>query len=478
MKRSQSVDKITAIVFVSVLVVISIIASILSVSTGHSNNSDNSENANEMYLGVGQVYTYPVKNKLVRTKSYNEDIVTIDNKGLITAVAKGEGEVKVGSKKIKVIVSDAPEGVELNEEEITLGIGESYEEIAKVSNNENLKFFTYVSSDENIAKVDSKGNVTAIAEGTATITVSTYNGFHDECIVTVKKAPESVAFKYDKEEVYEGASIVPALQFSDDSASMNNTFASDNDAVVTVDKDGKIIAVAEGTANITATTFNGKTAICSVTVSSKPSYIRTDLDPSKPMIAFTFDDGPNASSTNIVLDTLEANGASATFFMVGARTASSANADCVKRMVSMGCQLGNHTYDHSRYGKDVTAEDISKCTDAIYNITGLKPTAFRPTGGALSDLIKENANAPIYIWSVDTLDWKHRDTERIYNTVMNNAKDGDIVLMHDIYSTTAAAVERLVPELVSKGYQIVNVAELAYYHGVEPQNGTVYYSFG
>lgn len=473
MKRSKIVDKITAIVFVSVLAVISIIAVVLSFTVGNSNDA----NVNDIYLGVGQVYTYPVKNKLTITKSYNEDIVTIDKKGDITAVAKGEGEIKVGSKKIKVIVSDAPEGVELNEEELILGIGESYEEIAKVPNNENFKFFTYASSDENIVKIDDNGNLTAVAEGVATITVSTYNDFHDECTVTVKKAPESVAFKYDKEELFEGASLVPVLEFSENSTSMNNTFASDNDKVVTVDKDGNITAVAEGTATITVTTFNGKTATCTVVVSSKPSYIRTDLDKSKPMIAFTFDDGPNASSTNIVLDTLQKNGASATFFMVGARTKSSANADCVKRMVSMGCQLGNHTYDHTHYGKEVTVEDISKCSDAIYDITGLKPTAFRPTGGAISDLIKENANAPIYIWSVDTLDWKHRDTDRIYKTVMNNVKDGDIVLMHDIYSTTAAAVERLVPELVSQGYQIVNVAELAYYHGIEPQNGNIYYSF-
>lgn len=469
MYRSKSVNKITAIVFVAVLVVISVVAICVSAFSGSDSN------VNDIYLGVGQVYTYPVKNKLTRTKSYDKDVITIEKGGEITAIAKGEGTVKIGSKKIKVVVSDAPDGVEMNEKKLMLGIGESYEEIAKVPNNENFKFFTYESSDDNIAKVDSNGKITAEGEGTATITVSTYNGFKDECSVVVKNAPESVEFKYDKEEVYEGATIKPALKYSENSTSKNNTFKSDNEDVVKVDENGKIVAVAEGTANITVTTFNGKTATCEVKVSSKPSYIRTNLDKSKPMVAFTFDDGPNASTTNRVLDVLEANGSSATFFMVGKRTEAKANAEAVKRMVSLGCQLGNHTYDHERYGKQVTVEDISKCTDAIYNASGHKPTAFRPTGGALSDLIRENANAPIYIWNVDTQDWKYRDSNRIYNTIMNNVKDGDIVLMHDIYGTTAEAVERVIPELVAKGYQIVNVAELAYYHGIEPENGVVYH---
>lgn len=470
MYRTKSVSKITAIVFVAVLAVISVIAIVINWSSGKTIDVD------DINLGVGQVYNVTIKHKLTSTKSYDKDIVTIDKDGAVTAVAKGETVIKIGSKKIKVIVSDAPEGIELNEKEITLGVGESYEEIAKVPNNDKLKFFTYISSNSDVATVDNNGKITAVKEGKSTVTVETYNGFKDNCVVNVGQAPESVAFKYDKEEVLAGASITPVLKYSNNGASMHNSFESDNEEVVKVEKDGKITAVAEGTANITVTTFNGKKATCAIKVSSKPSYIRTNLDPSKPMIAFTFDDGPNASSTNIVLDTLEANNSSATFFMVGERVHPAANAEAVKRMVSMGCQLGNHTYDHKHYGKNVTLEDISKCTDAIYNLTGSKPTAFRPTGGALNDFIKQNANNPIYIWSVDTEDWKYRDSDRIYNVIMKNAKDGDIVLMHDIYSTTAAAVQRVVPELVKRGYQIVNVAELSYYRGVEPQNGTVYHS--
>ena len=99
------------------------------------------------------------------------------------------------------------------------------------------------------------------------------------------------------------------------------------------------------------------------------------------MVAFSFDDGPNYSSTSVILDTLEQNGGSATFFIVGNRLKSSGNAECAKRMVSLGCQLGNHTYDHTHYGKQVCSEDIDWNIDAINEATGHKPTAFRPTGG-------------------------------------------------------------------------------------------------
>lgn len=146
-------------------------------------------------------------------------------------------------------------------------------------------------------------------------------------------------------------------------------------------------------------------------------------------------------------------------------------------MVSLGCQLGNHTYDHSHYGKDVTPADITNGINAIKNATGYAPSVFRPTGGYLSDTIKNNAAAPICLWSVDTNDWKYKDAARIGKYVLDHAQDGDIILMHDIYKTSAEAAQNFVPELVKRGFQIVNIAELAYYKDAEMQNGHVYSSF-
>jgi peptidoglycan/xylan/chitin deacetylase (PgdA/CDA1 family) len=67
---------------------------------------------------------------------------------------------------------------------------------------------------------------------------------------------------------------------------------------------------------------------------------------------------------------------------------------------------------------------------------------------------------PCILWSVDTLDWKTRDSESVYNEIINNVKDGDIVLMHSLYKSTAEAVEKVLPELYKEGYQIVSVSKL------------------
>ena len=201
-------------------------------------------------------------------------------------------------------------------------------------------------------------------------------------------------------------------------------------------------------------------------VVNKRSYIAEKTapyaDPSKPMIALTFDDGPSYNeASEKILDVLEKNNAHATFFMIGTNVNS--HTENVKRKVKLGCELGNHTYDHSHYGSNVTASDIKRGSEAIYNACGQYPTCFRSPGGkTTSGILNEckNENMALYYWSVDTKDWKSRNADKIYQHVIDNAKDGDIVLMHEIYESTADAVERMVPELIKKGFQLVTVSEL------------------
>ncbi len=188
-----------------------------------------------------------------------------------------------------------------------------------------------------------------------------------------------------------------------------------------------------------------------------------NVDASKPMIALTFDDGPGYNdASDKILDVLEQYHVRATFFMVGENA--KAHPDNVKRKVALNCELGNHTYDHNHYGDNVTVEDISKASEAIKEASGgAAPTAFRSPGGNTTKLIRKECKAegmPLYYWSLDTQDWKSRDAEKIYNAVMNNVEDGDIILMHEIYDSTAEAVARMVPELIKQGYQIVTCQEL------------------
>lgn len=199
------------------------------------------------------------------------------------------------------------------------------------------------------------------------------------------------------------------------------------------------------------------------------------VDPSKPMIALTFDDGPNYKTTKRLLDILEQYNAKATFFMVGNRTQGK-NAELLKRELEMGCELGNHTYDHSHYGKNVTKDDITRSAEAIKKASGQYPTAFRCTGGIISDTIRKNSGAPIYYWSVDTEDWKSRNADAVARKLLSEVSNGDIILMHDIYETTIDAVEKVMPELVKRGYQFVTVSELMQANNIATENGKQYFS--
>jgi len=203
----------------------------------------------------------------------------------------------------------------------------------------------------------------------------------------------------------------------------------------------------------------------------------SDVDPNKPMIALTFDDGPGYNgASDRILDCLEQYGARATFFMVGKNAVD--HPDNLKRKVDLGMEIGNHTWNHDHYGSAVTASDIKDASDGIYNTCGVYPTCFRSPGGNTTQTILDECAAEemvAYYWSLDTLDWKSRDANAVYYKVMDNVQDGDIILMHEIYDSTAQAVEWLVPELLKQGYQLVTCQELVYAKtGAMPEKGHQY----
>lgn len=205
---------------------------------------------------------------------------------------------------------------------------------------------------------------------------------------------------------------------------------------------------------------------CQVKIKEKV-IMNPDIDPKKPIVALSFDDGPayeqnGTSSTAQILKVLEDYGARATFFMCGSRINDS-NSKYLKKEIELGCELGNHTYDHSDYGKKVTVNDIRSASDAIKKASGQSPTIFRCPGGMITPQIREECEKegmPIAYWSVDTEDWKSKDANKIYKIVMDNVYDGSIILMHDIYPSTAEAVKKVVPKLIEEGYQIVTVSEM------------------
>lgn len=201
------------------------------------------------------------------------------------------------------------------------------------------------------------------------------------------------------------------------------------------------------------------------------------VNPAKPMVAITFDDGPSKFTMQL-LEQLEAYDSRATFFMVGTNVPK--YPETVKKMKEIGCELGNHTTNHPRLiNLDVAGiqNEINATNQAIQSVVGESATLMRPPYGAVNEVVQSAVGLPLAMWSVDTLDWEVKDTEVVKNYIMNMAKDGEIILLHDIHETTVQAVLQVIPELVNRGYQLVTVSEMATARGVTLENGQKYYEF-
>ena len=196
-----------------------------------------------------------------------------------------------------------------------------------------------------------------------------------------------------------------------------------------------------------------------------------------PRIALTFDDGPG-KRTGELLDQLEKYDAKATFFMLGQKVAS--YPDEIKKMKEIGCELGNHSYDHpnlANLSADGVKKQIGDTNSKIKKIVGEEATVMRPPYGAISSTLRKNAGMPLILWNIDTLDWKTRNARTTVDIVMKNVDDGDIILMHDIHTESVDAAIELIPKLLEKGYQLVTVSELAAYKNVTLENGEKYTDF-
>lgn len=203
------------------------------------------------------------------------------------------------------------------------------------------------------------------------------------------------------------------------------------------------------------------------------------LDPSKPMVALTFDDGPDPKRTLKMIEILKKYGVVATFFDIGENMEK--YPDVVKAEVEAGCDVGGHTYSHVNLNplteKEIK-EEITKVEDAFRNATGKELKYIRPTYGNANSKVRAVIDRPIINWCVDSLDWKSRNADKVIEEIRKTKNfDGRIILMHVIYDSTLEAVDRLIPDLIKEGYQLVTVSELAEYKGFTLEEGKIYYQF-
>ena len=156
------------------------------------------------------------------------------------------------------------------------------------------------------------------------------------------------------------------------------------------------------------------------------------IDPSKPMVALTFDDGPDVQVDGVLMDELEKVNGRSTFFVVGQRVEKFP--EDIKNTVERGHEIGNHSYDHdihlSSKGQDYIRNEFDKTDDAVEKAAGVRPALVRLPGGNISNDVKAVVKKPLIFWSIDTEDWRSRDAEKTQNSILSQVKDGDIVLMH------------------------------------------------
>ncbi|MDO5390897.1 MAG: polysaccharide deacetylase family protein [Eubacteriales bacterium] len=202
-----------------------------------------------------------------------------------------------------------------------------------------------------------------------------------------------------------------------------------------------------------------------------------DPNQHKKMVALTFDDGPGQYTMEL-LNCLEENDARATFFMQGINAQQ--YPDEIKKMKEIGCELGNHSYDHPQLptlSPDQVKEQFEKTSSIIEDACGSRPTVARTPFGLQDEDILSYIGMPCFMWNIDTLDWKTKDADNTYNVTMDNVSDGDIVLMHDIHEPSVQASLRIIPALVEQGYKLVTVSELARAKGVTLEAGKSYTDF-
>ena len=186
-----------------------------------------------------------------------------------------------------------------------------------------------------------------------------------------------------------------------------------------------------------------------------------EQDGEEKRIAITFDDGPHPSYTKQLLDGLAKRQVHATFFVIGRNIPG--NEALIARMEQEGHLIGNHTYDHvkiSNLSAEDACEQVEKTSALVRGITGHDTEFIRPPFGEWNDEMECSFEMIPVMWSVDPLDWTTKNTELIKERVLEEAQDGDIILMHDYYQSSVDAALSVIDSLGERGFEFVTVEEL------------------
>lgn len=203
------------------------------------------------------------------------------------------------------------------------------------------------------------------------------------------------------------------------------------------------------------------TVIENVSETDNPEQEEKAESAEKPMLALTFDDGPNPTSTPVLLDGLKKRGVKVTFFVIGSNAKK--HPDIVKQEAQDGHIVGNHTYNHveiTKVSEEVARKEIMDTSKLVEEITGQPTQYMRPPFGAWQKELEMELEVMPVLWNVDPLDWTTENEDEIVNKVVTDVKENDIILLHDCYISSVNAALRIVDILQKKGYEFVTVEEL------------------
>lgn len=178
-------------------------------------------------------------------------------------------------------------------------------------------------------------------------------------------------------------------------------------------------------------------------------------------IALTFDDGPHAVYTKMLLDGLKERGVHATFFLMGQNI--EGNEELVKRMEEEGHLIGNHTYSHvqiTKLNEEQALSEVQKEEAILSPLIGQETMYFRPPFGSITEAQFHAIEKTVVLWNIDPLDWSVQNRDKVVNHVLNHLDDGPIILLHDIFKPSVEAALALIDKLEEQGYEFVRIDEL------------------
>lgn len=418
-----------------------------------------------LLLAPGQTLSW--KPTAAAWKTDDAAIVTVDETGELTAVAEGaafvyamDADGQLLSRQLITVCSE-PLQLTLSETDCRVVKGSSKTITAQL-NHPVAADIIWTSSDSAIATVEN-GIITGVSYGSATVMAMLPGGGYAQVQVQVIPAMNSLGFEHKMYKVKPGNTKQTVLITDPADCEEELVYSTSDATIATVAANGTVTGHKYGTVTLTATgKYSGIQASCQVKVCDVKQ------------VAFTFDDGPSQQTARL-LDFLKENDIKVTFFLVGNRVGY--YTDTVKRQVAEGHEMGYHSFAHDNQ-KTLTAEkirgDFEHSNNKLKELTGQGYVLWRAPGGNINEKVLSSVPLPHIMWSWDSRDWQVRNADMVYANV-RNARDGDVVLMHDLYGFTVDGAIRAMKEMQAGDYEFLTVSQLFAAKGIPLKNGANYY---